>query len=46
MVKIAKSSGILGGMLLDEMMPFVYFGCISVAPEYSLVCCSGMDDEE
>ena len=26
--------------------PLVYCGCISVAPECLIVCCSGLDDEE
>ena len=36
----------LGDMLWGAVAPLVYCGSISVAPEYSLVCCSGMDDEE
>ena len=33
-------------MLWGALAPLVYSGCISVAPDFSLVCCSGMYDEE
>ena len=33
-------------MLWGAVAPLVYCGCISVAPEFSLVCCYGLDDEE
>ena len=36
----------LGNMLWGAVAPLVYCDCISVAPEYLLVCCSGMDYEE
>ena len=36
----------LGDMLWGAVVPLVYCGYISVAPECSLVCCSGLDDEE
>ena len=36
----------LGDMRWGAVSPLVYCGCISVALEYLLVCCSGMDDEE
>ena len=36
----------LGDMLWGAVAPLVYCDCISVDPEYSLVYCSGMDDEE
>ena len=36
----------LGDMLWGAVAQLVYCGFISVAPECSLVCCSGMDDEE
>ena len=36
----------LVGMLLGAVTPLVYCGCISVSPEYSLICCSELDDEE
>ena len=36
----------LGDMLWGDVAPLVYCGCINVAPECSLVCCSGLDDEE
>ena len=39
-------AGILGDMLWGSVEPLVYCGFISVTPEYSLVCCSEMDDEE
>ena len=39
-------AGILGDMIWGAVAPLVYCGCISVAPEYSLVCSSGLDDEE
>ena len=39
-------SGMLGDMLWGAVVPLRYCGCISVAPECLLVCCSGLDDEE
>ena len=39
-------SGVLVDMLWGVVAPLFYCGCISVAPECSLVCCSGLDDEE
>ena len=39
-------AGMLGDMLWGVVAPLVYCGFISVATEFSLVCCSGMDDEE
>ena len=44
--KLLSISGVLGGMLWSDVAPLVYCGSISVAPEFSLVCCSGLDDEE
>ena len=44
--KLPSLSGMLGDMLWGAVAPLVYCGCISVAPEYSLVFCSGLDDEE
>ena len=38
--------GILGDLLWGAVVPLVYCGCISLAPECSLVCCSGLDCEE
>ena len=39
-------AAMLDDILWVAVVPLVYCGCISVAPEYSLVCCSGLDDEE
>ena len=36
----------LGDMLWGAAAPLVYYGCILVDPECSLVCCSGMDNAE
>ena len=36
----------LGNMLWGAVVPLLYCGCISVAPECSLVCCSGLNYEE
>ena len=36
----------LGDMLWGAVVPLVYWGCMSVAPEWSLVCCIGLNDEE
>ena len=44
--KLLSLAGMLGDMLWGAVAPLVYCGCISVAPEFLLVCCSGMDDEE
>ena len=44
--KIISLSGMLVDMLWVAVAPLVYYGGISVAPEFSLVCCSGLDDEE
>ena len=44
--KLLSLVGMLGNMLWVSVAPLVYCGCISVAPEFSLVCRSGMDDEE
>ena len=38
--------GVLGDILWGAVAPLAYCGFISVAPECSLVCCSGMDNEE
>ena len=39
-------SGMLGDMLQGVVEPLFYCGCISVAPEYLFVCCSGVNHEE
>ena len=39
-------AGMLVDMLWGAVVPLVYCGYISVAPECSLVCCSGLNDEE
>ena len=39
-------AGMLGDMLLGAVVPLVYCDYISVAPLYSLVCFSWLDDEE
>ena len=44
--KLLSLAGMLGNMLWVALEPFVYCGCTSVAPEYFLICCSGLDDEE
>ena len=44
--KLLSLDVMLGDMLWGAVVPLVYCGCISVAPECSLVCCSGLDDEE
>ena len=44
--KLLSRAGVLGDMLWGDVVPLVYCGCISVAPECLLVCCSGLDDEE
>ena len=44
--KLLIIAGVLYDMLWGAGAPLVYCGFISVAPEYSLVCCFGMDDEE
>ena len=44
--KLLSLTGMLGDIIWDVVASFVYCGCISVAPECSLVCCSGMYDEE
>ena len=44
--KLLSLAGMLGDMLWGAVAPLLYCGCISVAPECSPVCCSGMDDEE
>ena len=44
--KMLSIAGMLVDMLWGDMDPLVYFSCKSVAPEFSLVCCYGMDDEE
>ena len=36
----------LGNMLWGTLEPLICYGCTRVAPEYSLVCCSGLDYEE
>ena len=46
MVKITSLAGMLGDILWGAVAPLVYCGYISVAPDCSLVCCSGMDSEE
>ena len=44
--KLLSIAGMLGDMLWGAVVPLVYCGCISVAPEYSLVCCFRLDNEE
>ena len=44
--KLLSLSGMLGDMFWGAVVPLVYCGCIIVAPECLLVCCSGLDDEE
>ena len=44
--KLLNIDGMLVDMLWGDVVPLVYCSCISVALEYLLVCCSGMDDEE
>ena len=44
--KLLSLAGMLSDMLWGYIAPLVYCGCISVAPEFSLVCCSGLNDEE
>ena len=44
--KLLSLAGMLGDMLWGAVAPLVYCGFISVVPECSLVCCSGLDDEE
>ena len=36
----------LGDMLWGAVVAVVYCGCMSVAPEFSLVCCFRLNDEE
>ena len=38
-------SGMLADIVWGDVGPLVYCGCISVAPECLLVCCSGLDDK-
>ena len=44
--ELLSLAGMLGHMLWGAVSPLFYCGCISVAPEYLLVFCYGMDDEE
>ena len=44
--KLLSLAGMLGNLLWGAVAPLLYCGFISVAPEWSLVCCSVMDDEE
>ena len=44
--KLLSIDGMLGDMLWGAVETLVYCGCISVAQECFLVCCSGIDDEE
>ena len=44
--KLLSLAGMLGDMLWGAVEPLVYCGCISVAPECSLVCCYRLNDEE
>ena len=44
--KLLNLAGMLVDMIWDDVAPLVYCGGISVATEYSLVCCSGLDNEE
>ena len=44
--KLLILAEMLGDMLWGAVAPLVYRGCIRVAPECSLVFCSGLDDEE
>ena len=44
--KLLSIAGMLGDMLWGAVDPLVYYGCISIAPDCLLVCCSGLDDEE
>ena len=43
--KLLSLAGMLGDILWGAVAPLVYCGCISVAPECSIVFCSGLDDE-
>ena len=43
--KLLSIAGMLGDMLWDAVVPLVYCSCISVSPECSFVCCSGMNDQ-
>ena len=36
----------LGNMIWGAVAPLVYCGCICGAPQYLLICCSELDDEE
>ena len=44
--KLLRLAGMLGDRLWGAVATLVYYGYISVAPEYLLVCFSGLDDEE
>ena len=44
--KLLSLSGMLGNMLWVAVAPLVYCGCIDVATECSIVCCSDIDDAE
>ena len=44
--KMLSLAGMLGDMLWGAVVTLVYCGCISVTPDCSLVCCSGLDDEK
>ena len=44
--KILSLAGMLVDMLWGAVVPLVYCGYISVAPECSLFCCFGLNDEE
>ena len=44
--KLISLAGMLSDMLWGSVETLVYYGYISVAPEYSLVCCYGLDYEE
>ena len=44
--KMLSLAGMLGDMLWGAVVPSVYCGCMSVAPECSLVCCFRLNYEE
>ena len=44
--KLISLAGMLSDMLWCAVVPLVYCGCISVDPQYSLVCYPGLDNEE
>ena len=40
--KLLSLAGMLGDMLWGAVVPLVYYSCMSVALECSLVCCQGI----